>query len=342
MKKNPKRKKFDRNSAFSMNLSDPNSSEKDATYCMIALDDRLICFSEKSIKEILTAETIDPDNEFPETRHSYQSLYNIGTNNSFVARTIIQAHDILDSVFLREGLETQKILDHVWTCSKLLLNCEESCHKIFNQTTELIHQCDSIISRHKESTFIPQLPQVEDLEQHVVSFLGYAKRFLEDSHKLFCIFFDSPNFESNFKSYRDWIRKNQPDSENLIKFLEQDKDWIQLIAWSRNALDANHSKPQFKVTIENFKIHKGNKFSSPTWRYDFREKNGDLQNAPSDIVTDMNIHMTNMLTFFEEMFLLCIKDNWNNNFNFQLYKHPDEKINKKCPTLYFVSLKQQA
>ena len=56
-------KKFDRNSAFSINLSDPNSNDKEAIHSMITIEDRLFCFSEKNIKELLTAETIDPDNE---------------------------------------------------------------------------------------------------------------------------------------------------------------------------------------------------------------------------------------------------------------------------------------
>ena len=256
-----------------------------------------------------------------------------------MARTIIQSNEILNSLILRKGLDKQQILDHIWFCSKLLFNCEESYHKIFKQTTELIHECDALINKHKENSFIPQLPQVEDLEQYVVSFLGYAKRFLEVSHRLFCIFYDSPDSTSNFKTYRDWITKNKPDSKELISVLEQDKDWIQLIAWYRNALDANHSKPKFKVTIENIKLHKGNKFSNPSWRYDFREKKkGTLQKEASDIIVDMDIHLTNMLTFFEEIFFLCVRDNWDNRFKFKLFKHSEDKINKKCPSLYFVSL----
>ena len=332
--------KFDRNSAFSINLFDPNSDEKDATHSMITLDGRLYCFSEKSIKEILPAESIDPENEYPETRHNFQGIYNIGAKNSFVARTIIQSNEILNSLILRQGLDKQKILDHIWICSKLLFNCQESYYKIFQQTTKLRHECNSLIIEYRKKSFIPQLPQVENLEQHVVSFLGYAKRFLEATHKLFCIFFDSPNFTSNFKAYRDWIAKNESKCEELIRVLDQDKVWIKLIAWYRNALDANHSKPNFKVTIENFKLHKGNKFSNPSWRYDFREKTkGSLQEGASDIITDMDIHLTNMLTFFEKIFLLCVKDNWDNRFKFKLFKHPEDKINKKCPSLYFVSLK---
>lgn len=331
-------KKFDRNSSFSINLADPNSNKPDAIYSTIILNDGLFCFCEKSIKEILTAETIDPENKFPDTRHSYKICYNIGTDNSFVARTIIQSYEILNSLVLREGLNRQLILNHIWICSELLFKCEESHHKIFKQTTELMQECDTLINKHKENTFIPQLPQVEDLEQHVVSFLGYAKRFLEATHRLLCIFYGSPDFTSNFKSYRDWMAKNNHNDE-LIRILEQDKDWIKLIAWSRNALDANHSKPEFKVTIENFKLHKGNKFSSPSWHYDFRDKDKKyLQKEASDIIVDMDIYLTNMLTFFEEIFLLCIMESWDSRFNFKLFKYPVDKINKRCPSLYFVSL----
>ena len=88
----------------------------------------------------------------------------------------------------------------------------------------------------------------------------------------------------------------------------------------------------------NFKLNKGNRFTSPSWRYDFTAKNGGVQNKPSDIIMDMNIYMNNMLTFFEEVFMLCIQDNWDVRYNFQIYKRTENEINKKCPSVYFVSL----
>ena len=331
--------KFNRDSAFSMSLSGKNPSETDAINSMIALDGRFFCFSEKSIKEILPADKIDPKNECPNTRHSYQAVYDIGTCNSFVARTIIQSNEVLKPLVLRKGLDKQLILNHIWTCSKLLFNCENSYYKIATQTTGLMHECDSLINNHKDGAFIPQLPQVEDLEQHVVSFLGFAKRFLEETHGFLCIFYDSPEYGANFNNYRNWMAKNRPDSDKLIGTLEQDKDWVKLIAWQRNALDANHSKPKFKVDIENFKLHKGNKLSNPSWRYDFRgKKNGCLQKEASDIVIDMGTYLKNMLTFFEEIFILCVMDNWDNDFNFKILRLPEDKVNKRCPLIYIISL----
>ena len=332
---------FDRKFAFSISLADLNSDEKDVTHSMLTIEDRLFCFSEKSIKEILSVESIDTDKDLPSTIHNFQNMYNIGTSNSFVARTIIQSNKILHSLILREGLDKGKILKQIWICSKLLFSCENSFNKIFTQVNELMNKCDEIITKHKENIFIPPLPQYLDLEQHVVSFLGYAKLFLEESHKLFCIFYDAPDFGTKFKSYRTWIKNFKPDCKELVKVLEKNKEWIQLIIWYKNALDANHIQPNFRVTIENFKKQKGYKFSNPSWRYDFSAKNnGALQETASDIITDMDIHLTSLLIFFEEIFLLCIQDNWDDRFKYKLFRHPEEKINKKCPLLYFVSLQK--
>jgi len=59
--------------------------------------------------------------------------------------------------------------------------------------------------------------------------------------------------------------KHKPTKTDIWAFLEQNKDWIKLLAMYRNALDVNHSKPGFKVVIENFKLRAGNKFTNPCW-----------------------------------------------------------------------------
>ena len=336
-----KSNRFNRNAAFSMKLVNPESDETDAIHCMVNLKRSLIIFLENSIAKVLPAEIVDPDNKEPDTRHSYQFIYSIGSRNSFVARTILQAKDILDSVVLNNGLNKQAILDHVWDCTRHLINCENSYYDIFSDTTKLMYECDEIVNQGKVASHVSSLPQVKNLDQRVVSFLGNGKRFMEKSHKLLCIFYGCTFNDSNFQAYRNWIAKNKPSKTEIITFLEQNKDWIKLSAWYRNALDINHSKPGFKVVIENFKLHAGNKFTNPCWQYDFSDKNGGAQNEPSDLIRDMDVFITNMLTFFEELFLLCVKDNWDVRFNFEIYRHKEESINVKCPALYFISLKQK-
>lgn len=332
------RPKFNRDAAFSISLENPHAIEEDNIQYLIPLQERLFCFFEKRIAELLTAETIDPDKEDLETRHSYQVVYQVGTSSPIVARTIIQAKKILDSVILQNKLEKQSILNHIWDSSKLLFECEDAHFKIFSQTNELVKECDEIVSNHKNQTHIPPLPQIENLDQYVSMFLGSAKRFLETTHSLLCIFYGAPNFESNFRSYREWLSKNRPESENIIGVLEQDKEWLQFVAHCRNSLSINHSKPGFELLVENFKLQKGNKFTCPSWRHDFSEKGMEKQNEPSDIIEDMNVHMSNMLTFLEEIVLLCIQGCWDINYNFALSKIGDDTIDIRCPLLYEVRL----
>ena len=81
----------------------------------------------------------------------------------------------------------------------------------------------------------------------------------------------------------------------------------------------------------------GNKFSNPCWQFDFRDKGGDAQDDPSDLIKDMSVFLTNMLEFIESLYLSCIKDNWDAGWDFKICRHEEESVNKKCPILYFIS-----
>jgi len=331
---------FNRGDAFSMEIVDPASKEQDLIQSFVEADGSLYVFAGKSTFEILPAEKIDPNNTHPETRHSYQKVLSVGAENSYLARTIIQSKSLLDSTVLRTGLDKKEIINHVWNCTQLLLSCEASFFRVYSETIELAPQCDEIIEKSKKGKAIPPLPQVADLYHHATSFLGNAKRFLEKTHELLCIFYGAPNAEANFNTYKTWMSKNSPKSLEVNCLLEKDKEWIRHIAWCRNALDINHSKPHFKVDIQNLKLHPGNKFSSPGWRYDFTEKGKGKQDEFTDMIRDMDIYMSNMLTFFEELFLLCLKDHWDKRFNFDLFRKREEDVDPKCPIVYFVSFNQ--
>jgi hypothetical protein len=327
---------FKRDAAISINISDPDSDQTNSINDIIELDNKLFTFSENIISEILLAESIDPENRAPNTRHGYQIIYKIGTKQSYVARTIIQSKEILDSVLLRNNLDKKFILNHIWKCTKYLLNCENLQYMIYTQVLELIKECDSIIQEHKNNTYIPSLPQVDNLEQLVDSYFSNAKKFLTNTYELLHIFYESPNFKENFNSYLEWIHSNRKENIEIINILEQDKNWIRLIAECRNAIQ--HPDEDFRFSIQNFTLEPDNKFSSPCWKYDLRKRGGDVQQNFSDIIVDMDIQLSNMMTFFEEIFLVCIKDNWNKKYKFKLYKKSEKDINDQCPTLYYINL----
>ena len=95
---------FDRKSAFSMTIRDPeNPDDKSRIVRSFPIgEDLLLIFKETSIHRMLTADTIDPENSDPSTRHSSEILYSVGAAHSCVARMILQFKEII-SLWLRNS-----------------------------------------------------------------------------------------------------------------------------------------------------------------------------------------------------------------------------------------------
>jgi hypothetical protein len=324
---------FGRDGAFSIKLG---ADKENAIQQMLTLDESLYVFSTKKIFRIRTADEIDPGRSAPDTRHSYQELYPVGCSNSFVARSIIQAKRILDGVILRPNLAQAQVLDAVWEATQLLLQCENAHFRIYNDALSLLPEVDNAVEKSKSQTAIPSLPQVADLDERVSSFLGSAKRFLERAHFLLRVFYNCPDHGSNFRAYREWMSANRSGSQQVLDLLSGDQEWIRFIAESRNALSVNHASPKFALEVQNFTLQPGNKFSAPSWRYDLSERGGPIQDYWSDIVKDMDTHLHNMLTFFEELYILCVLENCDQRlpFEFGVYRLPDDEISEECPVIY--------
>lgn len=329
---------FKRNQAFSMDLSESLKESDGRIRELLSVQGKLYAITEHRIIEILTATSIDPENKEPETLHHHQIRYKVGSSDPAVARTILMAKSVVKSVSLSNSLDENEILDHTWDCTCLLIKCSLALRSLHEESGDLITKCDELITKAKEGKSIPSLPQVDDLEEKIVTFLGYAKRFLEKTHELMCLFYGIKNQKANFGAYRDWAEKHQPNGSNLFKYLDSHKDWIQHLAWSRNALDINHSRPGFNVSVHNFKVMPGNKFTNLGWVYDFTDRGGDKGNEPSDLLHDMMFYMNQMTALFEAIFLQGIADSWDSVFKFQIYKIPEDKIDPECPILYEVSI----
>jgi hypothetical protein len=326
---------FRREAAFSMDLG---GEEANSVQELLHLNGTLYAFLSKKIYRIRTADDIDPQRTAPDTRQSYQEAYPIGCSNSFVARSIIQPKRLLDGLVLRSGLDQSKLLDAIWESVELLLLCENAHFRICNESIAVVEECDKIVEECKSNPTIPSLPQVNDLQEKVSSFLGNAKRFLEKTHRVLCFFYNCPDLGSNFGAFRDWMVANRGASVAVIELLDGDHEWIRFIAHARNALPINHSTEKFLLEVQNFRLEPGNKFSPSSWRYDLSARGGPVQDYWSDVVSDMDIHLHNMLTFFEELCALCILDNCDQSlpFQFTLYRIPNEQIREDCPVLYEV------
>lgn len=330
---------FDRNSAFSVEIRDPNDpDDRSPVVQMIAIGNDLLLFKESSIHRVLTADTIDPKKSDLTTRHSSEILYSVGAANSFVARMILQFKNMI-GLAISQTARRNELVEHVWEANKLLLECEKAYFHIYKHTMELMPKCDEIVEAHKKKLAIPAMPKIPDLETHVSGFLINGKKFLVATYKLLHLFHRMPmngKNEAHFDKHRAWLNVKLGDDHSISKILEDNESWVRLIAECSNAV--RHEENGLRLEVQNFSLQPGNKIASAGWRYDLTKKGLGRQNGYTDLISDLDAMIYNMLTFFEEVLLLCLQDELKSDPNkLAIFRIPKEKVNPKYPILYEIN-----
>jgi hypothetical protein len=139
--------------------------------------------------------------------------------------------------------------------------------------------------------------------------------------------------------HRVWIEVKLGKEHPIYKTLESDESWIRLIAECSNAV--RHKETGLKLEVQNFALNPGNKISSPGWRYDLTRKRLGRQDDYTDLIGDLDVRIYNMLTFFEEVLLLCLQGELKDTA-LMIFRIPNEKINPKRPVAYEVNLRSSA
>ena len=333
---------FDRDLAFSMEIRDPdNPDDKSPIVEMLTIGNEMLIFKETSIHRGLPADTIDPGKSDLSTRHSSEMLYSVGASNSFVARMILQFKEMIGLAISQTARENE-LIQHIWEANKLLLECEKAFYHIYKHTMELMPKCDEIVEANKNKSAIPALPKVPDLETHVSDFLINGKKFLVAAYRLLELFYQMPmngKNEAHFNKHRVWIEAKLGKEHPIYKTLESDESWIRLIAECSNAV--RHKGTGLKLEVQNFALNPGNKISSPGWRYDLTSKEFGRQDDYTDLIGDLDVRIYNMLTFFEEILLLCLQGELKDTA-LMIFRIPNERINPKRPIAYEVNLRSSA
>ena len=183
---------FDRDSAFSMEIRDPDDHGDESPIVQIlTIGNEMLVFKETSIHRGLPADTIDPERSDLSTRHSSEMLYSVGASNSFVARMILQFKEMIGLAISQTARENE-LIQHIWEANKLLLECEKAFYHIYKHTMELMPKCDEIVEANKNKSAIPALPKVPDLETHVSDFLINGKKFLVAAYRFLEFFYHMP------------------------------------------------------------------------------------------------------------------------------------------------------
>ncbi len=326
-----------RRAAYSIEIKDTEVIGVNEIVRLMALKYKCLSFSTGGIYQLILPENIDPENNYPDTKSTYKKLHSVGASNIYVARTIIQASEILKSVIFQKKITKADVLEKIWNSTEQLLSCENGLSKIIQQAILLGKESDKIITKNKLNPTLPGLPQIKELDEIVRNFFIQGKKFLKETYSLLEYFYELSNpigvqFDKASKILSDEFNTDSP----IVDFLSKNAEWTRFFSECRNAIE--HEKKGQKITVRNITFIPGNKFSLPSWKYDLTNMQLGKQDEFSDLVADLSWFLENMLLFSEKLFLLCVQDNWNKKLPFAFYKIPDKKIDPKCPMNYQITL----
>ena len=256
-----------------------------------------------------------------------------GTSNPIIARLYFQIVDLFKLVKLpKEG--QKEIHEKLHELCQELLACYDTYQKLvdeFNKEIEKIKPFDPLARMYHN-------PYMEHLKPLSENFLRQTKKYLVILGKFLELFY--PDLDTSKKTFWAMGKNNifdnflylkRPDLKNVF---EGDSIWLNELISKRNSVE-HPGGYSGNLQIVNFQTMQMQKIFPPVW---YRTKDKETLCVATDIIQDIEMWLTNLLTFSEDIIIhFCIE----NNFCIKqcvLYEIPEGKRNKNCPVRFKVTI----
>jgi len=255
-----------------------------------------------------------------------QQVSDYGTSNPIAARLSIQTKDLLRFYNLSD-VQRDKLFGIFFSNLQPKLM---ACFRIKEKLTEEVRAHQKSID---EGSIPVQaqgraytLPSILDLEHHAETFLYNAKSVLRDLTEVFAVLFDKDfKKKAQYDRVLKWARSKFGEDDAFVEMLKDDEDgWIKRIIKMRNAVEhpGGHSGV---LHVENFtSIERGNTILvvEPVWYLNDEEK--------IPIVQEMEVMVSDLLTFCEETLVLCL-EHFKEGFPIFVVEISENERDEACP-----------
>ena len=261
-----------------------------------------------------------------------QQLSDYGTSSPIVARLSIQTKDLLPFFEISDFKRAEIFSIFFSNIQPKLMACDRIKESLTNEV--LTHQksiddCGLQIQTHGNAY---TLPAILELEHRVETFLYSAKSVLRDLTQIFIILFDK-DFQrrARFNEVLKWAKDTFGIEDEYVKMLNEDQKWIKRIVDMRNAVE-HPGGGSGTLHIDNFtSIEDDQKVMviEPRWSL-----NND---SKISIVQEMNVIVSDLLTFCEETLVLNIQ-RFKKPFPIQIAEIPEKERDPACPVRFKIEI----
>ncbi|MGK5077892.1 hypothetical protein [Janthinobacterium sp. HLX7-2] len=277
------------------------STKEGAIQRMVHLGDFMEVYTPEESFKVQTPESVDPARTNANAMWVVAKVADVGSASPIVARTIIQAHDILrDRMVLKDDarIAVHKLMHKI---KNSLLQCElaqdiylESEHK----AGDLFSSTDQPANEKAYKNF----PVVPAIDEKITNFLTPARRVVTDVLQVPGFFWDLKRQHSTLDNLitKELIPLLGRD-HRMVDFFTSIVPDISRIVNFRNGQEHVSTTKGTPLVIRNFFLLPTNEVHVPIWNLEDEQ--------PTSIVDELPIMLNNLLIFAETMLIACIESN---------------------------------
>jgi hypothetical protein len=245
-----------RNSSGSANIG---TIEDGAILEMKTIKERLIIIKEKSVYELMLADSIDPDRTNPRLApNTHRLLVSKGPDSQILAKSFLTAMTLFSSEHIEDSIDSEKAI-------LLALDIAQELSILEKEIQSLLEE-ESLVSKvYEDKRGKPvsySIPTLENLETRCKTIFQKSDHIEQILIEIISIFCESDGFtkQSHYPKFLDILQSKHGEEDEELKGLDKASIFMQLVRNLRNALDHRLEN----VTVTNFELQKDSNVISPT------------------------------------------------------------------------------
>jgi hypothetical protein len=260
----------------------------------------------------------------------FQKISASGTSTPAVARTVVQAGQLMQAFPISEEIRTA-VSNTLFEVQHQLVRCVQVWEKVRDEVAQAERE---VVERGLDIQAGGRaigIPGVADLGSHAESFLQSAKLAIRDVGSLLGPFFGT-QFDHRFDQVLSWAQSQFPEEDQLVRCVARYEPAVKQVVTMRNAVDHPSDKPRGRLIVHNFRLlpsQDAPRLAAPAWCL-----SGD---DPTPIVEDMGAIIEGVLRLSEDILSICLLKN-RGDFPLYIYEIPEAERDPSCPIRLRVSI----
>jgi len=316
---------FPRDAAGSLTL--PGGEEITA---MCGLGDRMEIYTPSQTFVIRTPESTDPERTNPNALWTRVKTHDVGSASPLVARTFIQAHDVLHQRPMGEACDYDALLKRMHAIKETLLHCDSACRRYLDA---LQGELDALgASEYKlapGARALEYFPVICELDAKVTDILINARRVITEVCQLPRHFWPQGRLHSNLEHLVEKeLEPRLGSSSPLVAQCQAHLDGTRRLLELRNGQEHGSTTNTPRLHTRNFEHAPTNELNAPVWFLDGEE--------PQDISAAAKVIPTFLAGLVESVFIGCVYhalDAWPPWCFVDI-----EPVDSKCPQRYRLTM----